>query len=43
MLIVLIRTIILYFIIVLGTRIMGKRQLGELQPLSLIHIWCRPA
>ena len=36
MLIVLIRTIILYFIIVLGTRIMGKRQLGELQPSDLV-------
>lgn len=31
-----IRTVILYFVIVLGMRLMGKRQLGELQPTELV-------
>ncbi len=31
-----IRTIILYFCVVLALRIMGKRQLGELQPSELV-------
>ncbi len=31
-----IRTIILYFILMLSMRIMGKRQLGELQPTELV-------
>jgi len=32
----LIRTIILYVIVVIGVRIMGKRQIGELQPTELV-------
>jgi len=32
----LVRTIILYLLIVVGLRIMGKRQLGELQPSELV-------
>ncbi len=36
MLVSLLRTIILYFIIVFIIRLMGKRQLGELQPTELI-------
>ena len=31
-----VRTILLYFIIMLGLRLMGKRQLGELQPEELV-------
>lgn len=27
-----VRTILLYFIIMLGLRLMGKRQIGELEP-----------
>ena len=37
-----IRTVIIYIFLIIAMRIMGKRQLGELQPvelvLSLIHI-----
>ena len=36
MLVTLIRTIILYVVIVISLRIMGKRQLGELQPAELV-------
>lgn len=36
MLIVFIRTIILYFLIVVIMRIMGKRQIGQLQPSELV-------
>ena len=36
MLIVLIRTCILYFLVVLALRLMGKRQIGELQPHELV-------
>ncbi|WP_372997864.1 DUF421 domain-containing protein [Lutispora sp.] len=36
MLIVFIRTIILYFLIVLIMRLMGKRQIGQLQPSELV-------
>lgn len=36
MLIVFVRTIVLYFAVVLSVRIMGKRQLGELQPSELV-------
>lgn len=36
MLISIIRTVMLYFIIVAVVRLMGKRQLGELQPTELI-------
>lgn len=36
MFIVLIRTIILYFIVVAAMRLMGKRQIGELQPFELV-------
>lgn len=35
MFIVLIRTIILYFVVVISMRIMGKRQIGQLQPFEL--------
>lgn len=34
--IVMIRTIILYFIVVVTMRIMGKRQIGQLQPFELV-------
>lgn len=34
--IVLIRTIVLYFIIIVGIRLQGKRQLGELEPTELV-------
>ena len=30
------RTIILYFLIVAGLRLMGKRQIGELEPSELV-------
>lgn len=36
MLVVFIRTIILYFVVIIGIRVMGKRQLGELQPSELV-------
>ena len=36
MLIVFVRTIILYFLIVLIMRLMGKRQIGQLQPSELV-------
>ncbi|NLM42866.1 MAG: DUF421 domain-containing protein [Clostridiales bacterium] len=36
MLIVFIRTIILYFLIVIIMRLMGKRQIGQLQPSELV-------
>lgn len=36
MLILVIRTVILYFTVILALRIMGKRQLGELQPSELV-------
>ena len=32
MLIAVIRTIILYLLIILGIRLLGKRQIGELEP-----------
>lgn len=38
MLIAIIRTIILYLIVVLVLRIMGKRQIGQLQPFELVII-----
>lgn len=31
-----IRTVILYFLIMIGLRVMGKRQLGELEPSELV-------
>ena len=31
-----VRTILLYFIIMLGLRLMGKRQIGEMQPFELV-------
>lgn len=34
--IILIRTLILYFVVVFSVRLMGKRQLGELQPSELV-------
>lgn len=36
MFIILIRTLILYFIVVFSMRMMGKRQIGELQPFELV-------
>lgn len=36
MLILVIRTLILYFIVVFSLRMMGKRQIGELQPSELV-------
>jgi uncharacterized membrane protein YcaP (DUF421 family) len=36
MFISMIRTIILYFIVVITMRIMGKRQIGEMQPFELV-------
>ena len=36
MLILVIRTIILYLTVIVALRIMGKRQLGELQPSELV-------
>ncbi len=36
MTIVFIRSILLYFLIILSVRLMGKRQLGELQPSELV-------
>lgn len=36
MLVTLIRTIILYFVIIVSLRIMGKRQIGQLQPSELV-------
>ena len=30
------RTLILYFLIMLGLRLMGKRQIGELEPSELV-------
>ena len=32
------RTVILYLLIMLGLRLMGKRQIGELEPGD----WCSP-
>ena len=31
-----IRTVLLYFIIMLGLRLLGKRQIGELEPIELV-------
>lgn len=36
MFIIMIRTIILYFLVVLTMRLMGKRQIGQLQPFELV-------
>lgn len=36
MFVTIIRTVILYFVVVLVVRIMGKRQIGELQPSELV-------
>lgn len=36
MTIILLRTLILYFVVVFSVRLMGKRQLGELQPSELV-------
>ncbi len=36
MLIILIRTIIIYIVIILALRMMGKRQIGQLQPSELV-------
>ena len=34
--VVLIRTIVLYFVIIVGIRLQGKRQIGELEPSELV-------
>ena len=31
-----IRTIVLYFLIMVGLRLLGKRQIGELEPIELV-------
>ena len=36
MLVLVIRTLILYLLVVVAMRIMGKRQIGELQPSELV-------
>lgn len=36
MIVILLRTIILYVLIVLGIRLLGKRQVGELEPTELV-------
>ena len=36
MLVTLLRTILIYVVVVCGLRLMGKRQLGELQPSELV-------
>lgn len=36
MLVILVRTVILYFVIIVSLRIMGKRQIGQLQPSELV-------
>ena len=36
MLVILIRTLILYAVVVISVRIMGKRQIGEMQPSELV-------
>lgn len=38
MLLGIIRTIILFFVVVVGLRLMGKRQIGQLQPYELVII-----
>ena len=35
--VVLIRSLILYIVVIFGVRLMGKRQLGELQPSGAGH------
>ena len=36
MIILVIRTLILYFVVIVSMRIMGKRQMGEMQPSELV-------
>ena len=36
MLVILVRTLILYVIVIISVRIMGKRQIGEMQPSELV-------
>lgn len=36
MLVTFLRTMILYLVVVFGIRLMGKRQIGELQPSELV-------
>ena len=36
MLVLVIRTLLLYLLVVVAMRIMGKRQIGELQPSELV-------
>ena len=36
MIVALLRTVILYLLIIAGLRLMGKRQIGELEPSELV-------
>ena len=36
MIVILLRTVILYILIVFGIRLLGKRQVGELEPTELV-------
>ena len=36
MITIIIRTLILYFFVILGIRLMGKRQIGDMQPNELV-------
>ena len=33
-----IRTVLIYILVIAAMRVMGKRQLGELQPVELVEI-----
>ena len=35
MLVVFVRALVLYFVVIIAMRIMGKRQIGQLQPFEL--------
>ena len=37
------RTVILYFLIMIGLRLMGKRQIGELEPSELCLLYTSPS
>ena len=36
-----VRTVILYLVLIVGIRLMGKRQVGELEPSELVLSPCR--
>ena len=38
MLIVVLRTLFLYFLVIIALRMMGKREIGQLQPFELVVI-----